>query len=252
MNCYKIYSSLKSFCLTLFIASPLAGSLPVEVLAQNKSIYTNKKNQVTFQPPKGGKPQQTVAGASRGAQCPLDSLNLDIPMTPLLPIASQALTTKSHPTMLVYVPQTSTTKAMLSVRDENEDYDYQAIVPMVRERAGIVSLTLPEDAPSLAIDREYQWSLILMCDDKLGPDSPVARGNIKRVAVDISLDSHLGDARTLENAAEYGKAGIWYDTVSILAQLKITKPQDREISSNWENLLKEVGLEKVAKAEFVE
>ena len=252
MNYCKISSYLKSSCLTLLITSFFAVGVSVEVQAQNKSIYTNKKNRVTFQPPKGDKPQQTVGGASRGEQCPINSQNLSLPMTPLLPTSSQALTTKSHPTMLVYVPQTSATKAMLSVRDENEDYDYQTIVSMTSDRAGIVSLTLPEDAPNLAVDREYQWSLILMCDDKLRPDSPVAKGNIKRVAADVSLYAGLNNASSLESAAKYGKAGIWYDTVSILAQLKATQPNNNEISSNWENLLQKVGLEKVAKAEFVE
>jgi len=252
MDYYKICSYLKSSCLTLLMTSSLLGSLSLEVQAQNKSIYTNKKNRVTFQPPKGDQPQQTVGGASRGKQCPLNSQDLNLPMTPLLPTASQALTTKSHPTMLVYVPQNSASKAMLTVRDKNEDYDYQTIVSMVSDRAGIVSLTLPEDAPSLAIDREYQWSLILMCDNKLRPDSPVAIGNIKRVAADISLDAELSDARSLESAVKYGKAGIWYDTLSTLAQLKATQPNDRGISDSWENLLTEVGLEKIAKAEFVE
>jgi hypothetical protein len=153
--------------------------------------------------------------------------------------------------MLVYIPQTSASNAMLTVRDANEDYDYQTIVSLTSDRAGIVSLTLPEDAPDLTVDREYQWSLILMCDNKLRPDSPVTQGNIKRVTADSS-GNEVGHPGSLESAAKYGKAGIWYDTAATLAQLKIAQPSNSEIAFNWENLLQEVGLAKVAKAEFVE
>ena len=242
---------IASFSLTFLVALSLLGTLSSAVQAQNKSIYTNKKNRVTFDPPKGDKPQQTIGGASRGDQCPLDSQAIDLPITPLIPTATQALTVQSHPTLLVYLPQTSAKKAYFAVRDENEDYDYQTILP-VSDSAGIVSLTLPKDAPDLSVDKEYQWSLILMCDGKLRPDSPVATGSIKRVASTPYMAQKLPGGNLLESAAIFGEAGIWYDTVAALAQLKTARPNDDFISNNWQNLLATAGLEKVAKAEFVE
>ncbi|MGD1919779.1 MAG: DUF928 domain-containing protein [Pleurocapsa sp.] len=219
--------------------------------AQNKSIYTNKKNQVTFEPPRGDKPQQTAGGASRGGQCLSDSKEANSPIIPLLPTNSPALTVKSHPTLLVYVPETSATEAYFAVRDNNEEYDYQTILP-IGDSEGIISLTLPQDAPDLDMNQDYQWSLVLMCDGKLRPDSPVVKGNIKRVASNYYMSQKLTQAGLLESAAIYGKAGIWYDTVAGLAELKTTKPNSDYVSNNWENLLKTVGLERVAQAKFVE
>ena len=241
---------LTSFPSILLVALSLLGTLSIGVQAKNKSIYTNKKNQVTFEPPKGDKPQQTVGGASRGEQCPI-SQGTNLPITPLIPATSKALTVKSHPTLMVYLPKTSAKKAYFAIKDENEDYDYQTILP-VGNGGGIVSLTLPKDAPDLSVDREYQWSLILMCDGKLRPDSPVATGNIKRITADSYMTQILPEADLWESAVIYGKAGIWYDAAATLAQLKTSQPNDDEISVNWENLLATVGLETVAKAKFVE
>ena len=241
-------TSLSLICL---LALSLVGSWSTVVNAQNKSVYTNKKHQVTFEPPKGTKPAQTVGGASRGEQCPLDSREQDLPITPLLPTSSPSLTMESHPTLLVYIPETSATKALFSIRDANEDYDYQTTMP-IGDRAGIVSLTLPDNAPALDVDREYKWSLILMCDNKLRPDSPVVQGDVMRVTADSYVANKLAGANSIERAAIFGNAGVWYDTVSSLAQLKATNPKDSDIALNWEGLLYSVGLENIAKADFVE
>lgn len=238
-----------SFSLTFLLTCSLLGTLSTAVQAQSKSIYTNKKNQVTFKPPKGDKPQQTVGGASRGEQCSSDYQKS--PVTPLLPANSQALTVQARPTLLIYVPETSATKAYFAMRDESEDYDYQTILP-IGDSAGIVSLTLPKNAPDLSVNKDYQWSLILMCDGQLRPDSPIATGNIKRITSNTDMNQKLTHADLLESAAIYGEAGIWYDSVASLAQLKMMQPNNNNVSANWESLLNTVGLEKVAQAEFVE
>ncbi|MEL6928716.1 MAG: DUF928 domain-containing protein [Cyanobacteria bacterium J06600_6] len=244
-------SAFTSFSLFLLLSLSLAASWSTVARAQNKSIYTSKKHQVTFEPPQGTKPEQTVGGASRGEQCPSDSIEQNQPLTPLLPMGSRSLTVESHPTLLVYVPNTSATQALLSVRDANEDYDYQTTMS-IGDRPGIVKLTLPEDAPALDVGREYQWSLILMCDNRLRPDSPVVQGDIMRVISERHLQNKLAQADLYESAAIYGDAGLWYDTLSSLAKLKTNNPKDINIASNWEGLLNSVGLENVAKAEFVE
>lgn len=49
--------------------------------------------------------------------------------------ANQALTTRGYPTVIVYVPQSSATKVLFAVRDENEEYDERAIVSISSERS---------------------------------------------------------------------------------------------------------------------
>ena len=241
----------KSTSLVLLLALSLVGTSSTMAKAQNKSIYTTRRHQVTFKAPQGSRPQQTVGGASRGEQCPLDSMEQDLSLIPLLPKGSPSLTMESRPTLMVHVPETSATSALLSIRDADEDYDYQTMVS-IGDGAGIVSLTVPEDAPALDVNHEYEWSLILLCDNKLRPDSPVVRGDIMRVADDNYLSAKLEKANQLESAAIYADAGLWYDTLSSLAELKNSNPEDVNISANWESLLGSVGLLDVAKPEFVE
>lgn len=44
--------------------------------------------------------------------------------------------------------------------------------------------------------------------------------------------------------------GIWYETISILAQLREEQPEDSNLFSIWETVLTSVGLESLAQAEL--
>lgn len=240
----------KSLGLILLLALSFVAIDSNIATAENKSVYTTKKHQVTFEPPQGSKPVQTVGGASRGGQCPRD-VGPNLPFTPVLPVGSPALTMEAHPSLMVYLPETSATSVLLSVKDAGENYDYQAIMP-ISDRSGIISLTIPDDAPALEVNHEYQWSLVLMCDNQLRPDSPVIQGDVMRVTANSYLRDKLAQSDLLESAALYGKEGIWYDALASLAKLKSTSPTDQDIAANWQNLLSSVGLEEVATAQFIE
>ncbi len=55
----------------------------------------------------------------------------------------------------------------------------------------------------------------------------------------------------LEQAALYAEAGIWYETIATLAQLKQEQPNNSNLLSVWEEILTSVGLGELAQAEFV-
>lgn len=201
-----------------------------------------------FDPPMGDKPKTSQAGASRGiGKCLQQAENVDLPFSPLLPISEQALTAASHPTVLAYLPQTSANKALFSWRDENNNEHYQTILP-INNQGGVISLSLPEIAPPLEIGTNYQWALAIMCDGQLHPDAPIIEGQIRRTALDAAIRDRLKTASPLEAAIIYGKAGIWYETVATLAQLKTAEPQNQNLASNWQDLLTSVGLEKISQA----
>jgi hypothetical protein len=50
----------------------------------------------------------------------------------------------------------------------------------------------------------------------------------------------------------YAKAGIWQETISILAQLRHDRPSDRNINAAWKELLESVNLTEIANAPLVE
>lgn len=224
---------------------------PVVGQAQGILAPAVKGLKVTFNPPAGDKPKTTTGGASRTLeQCINQAENSALPLAALLPTSAPGLTVASHPTVLAYLPETNASKVFFSWQDENNQEHYQTILP-IENKTGIISLTLPEDAPPLEVGKNYQWALAIMCDGRLQPDSPMIQGQIKRVEMTSSLSDRLKNANPLETAALYGEEGIWYETVATLAQLTANQPNNSNIKSNWQNLLTSVGLEKVATTPLV-
>lgn len=226
---------------TLFIPYQQSKAIARENLDRTPTNF-----KVTFDPPAEGMPMTSVGGGTRtSGQCIDRARNTDLPFSVLQPVSAMGLTVAAHPTVLVHLPETSAKKMFFSWRSEDNQDHYQTILP-IKNISGIVSLAFPNDAPPLEVGKNYQWALGIMCDGRLQPDSPMIQGQIKRVSLDPSLQGRIESAGSLESAALYAKAGIWYETVATLAQLKAAQPNDRNLTTNWQDLLTSVGLEKIA------
>ena len=55
----------------------------------------------------------------------------------------------------------------------------------------------------------------------------------------------------MELPALYAQAGIWYEALATLAELRRSKPNDSVLISAWESLLQSVGLDTVAKEPII-
>lgn len=214
--------------------------------------------QVTFEPPGDGRPDNTAGGASRdGGTCFQDAegaqsqQQVSVGVTPLMPVTSQGLTVAERPTFFVYVPRTSAKQAFFSLRDKNEEYYYQTTLPLANT-PGIVSVQLPADAPALQIGKTYQWSFVTICGKNLAVDDPRVEGQIQRIEPNPALLRQIEKVSPLERAALFGSNGIWYDTLSNLAELKRSQPGNSTLTANWENLLKSVGLGAIATKPFAQ
>lgn len=236
----------------LFLTTGLIPGLQASVKAQQQpsgqvaNFPGSSVLHITFDPPGPGKPKDTAGGASRdGSQCSQDLVSQSSCVKPLMPATQDGLTLAERPVFLVYVPQTSAKQVFFSLVDENNQHIYQAKVP-ITGNSGILSFQLPDNAPALEIGKNYQWAFIIVGEQGLKPDSPVVQGAIKRIAADTTLKSQLANASPLERAALYGKAGIWVDTISTLAELRKAQPHDVNLAENWKELLTSVGLEAIA------
>ena len=245
-NTWK-YKGIKLLIVSCILSTLITPYGQNKAIAQENATSNSAKTfKVTFNPPGDKRPQNSRGGASRTiGQCINQAENSDAPFAPLLPAESQGLTVASHPTVLAYLPETTAQKALFSWQDEDRNDHYQTIVP-IQNQGGIISLTLPEDAPPLEVGKNYQWALAVMCNGRLQPDSPVIQGQIQRITMELALSDRLKDADTLETAAIYGEAGIWYETVATLAKLKLSQPNNDSLTANWQELLTSVGLEKIA------
>lgn len=243
--------SLKLVSIGVSLKLIMLAGLPLVVQAQStpttsgNALSNHVIASVTFEPPNGGQPNNTAGGASRGGLCSEDPAIPGSWMSPLMPSNQAGLTVTDRPTFFVYVPQTSAKTALFVLKDETEDYDYTKTIPISRT-AGIISVKLPSDAPALEVGKRYKWSFVLLCNGELRPDSPGIEGQIQRVAENPTLSNELKNSSPLERAALYGKDGIWYDTLTSLAELRRSQPDNTTLAATWEDLLKSVGLEAIA------
>jgi hypothetical protein len=170
-------------------------------------------------------------------------------LMPLLPETKEGLTVSERPTMFVYVPKTKAEQGYLIIKDQTEDYYYQTQVSIPQE-GGIVRLTLPENAPALEIGTIYQWSFVVACELPARVDSPRVEGWLQRVEPTAVLNNYRGVDSSIEAATSYGSEGIWYDTVTTLADLRRSQPQT--YNQDWVDFLSSVGLSKVANEPILE
>ena len=246
----RIYSRL---CLTVLGVVTFGGLLSAEVRAGTtsfvpvpvqSSITSESSPLVLFEPPTDEKVDNSRGGASRPThlKCIHDQANVS-PLTALIPESGVGLTVAAHPTLLVYVPPTTASQAHLTLRDAEQRGLYQSRI-QIPESGGIISITLPDDSPELAVDAIYHWSLALLCQPTQ-TDMPITSGQIRRIALSDDGAS-IEQQPLLSQAVAYGRSGVWHDMLARLAVLRRTQPENAALQANWAELLQAEELDEIA------
>lgn len=247
----KFSVSLTRFSVALSLGLALSAGMVSPARSQSspatpaQSTSSRGRVRVTFEPPKDGKPDSTVGGASRGEPCPQELSSAGGCLKPLMPQSKDGLTVSERPTFLVYIPPNSANEIFFRLVGETNNYRYQTKITGT-SGGGVVSIKLPDSAPALEVGKNYKWTAIATGAEGIRPDSPGVRGEIRRIEPSPELKIQLEKVTPLERAALYGKAGIWFDTVGTLAELKRAQPEDATLAYAWKQLLGSVGLEAVA------
>ena len=210
--------------------------------APASSVGGGSRGNVRFAPPGEAAPLSSVSGGSRGDEGTLSPGGPGLEAIALLPTTQHGRTMSARPTFFVYVPPTSTDKVFFSIQDQAGNHHYQTTLE-INGGGSIVSFTLPETAPELAMDTDYLWFFVpLDASGRLQPDSYSVTGWVKRVeAIDTEPD-----AEALALATAYAEAGVWYDTLTTLAMAQVNQPDNLTLANEWRNLLGQVGLEAIA------
>jgi hypothetical protein len=172
--------------------------------------------------------------------------------------SNMSLTVAGHPTFWLYVPYTSSSTSQHPVRkidfvlqDENGNDVYQTSLTKPQISPGVVGVQLPSTAPSLEVNKTYQWFFQVYChplapvDETVQSDADI-QSWVQRVALNPSLESQLKQATPQQRVALYTKAGIWNEAVTTLAELRRQNPNDEKLRDEWVQLLKEGDLEAIA------
>jgi hypothetical protein len=207
------------------------------------SVGGGSRGNIRFQSPGDPTPINTIGAGTRSDEQPL--------LTALLPTTNYGRTIAAHPTFFVYIPPTATKEVFFSLKDENGKHHYQTMLK-ISGRGGIVSITLPNNAPELEIDKNYQWFFApIPPGGILQPDNYGVTGWVKRVAAPNFTQANSSE-NPVAKATEYAEAGIWYDTVAVLVSAQLAQPSNETLLSEWKDLLKEVGLDGIANQPIAE
>jgi hypothetical protein len=191
-------------------------------------------------------------GAARGGcLSEKDSLKLILPLVASNPADDKVYsvsTIAAHPKFFVYIPQTTAQTAKFTLLNNNEEYIGEATFGLTGT-PGVVSFSLPSNAPSLEVGKTYKWSVQIVCETGDGDNggNPTAEGEVERIQPPATL-VNIGQVAPSERPRLYAESQVWYESISSLAELQYTNPKDLELKKDWVYLLKSVNLDTVAEA----
>lgn len=200
-----------------------------------------------------GAPRRAIGGGTRGP------VQVEAPscvatgsyLTVLSPQNNVVTTVSAEPTLFWYIPKTQAKFADFIVYDEQGQAVYQTALAL-KGIPGVVQLSLPRTV-GLEIGQEYDWKLVLRCNSENEEENLAVGGTIKRTVLTSRQKAQLAEAKQpLKQAEVYAEAGVWQETISIIAQLRHDRPRDRSIDVAWKELLESVDLRDIVNQPLVE
>lgn len=175
-------------------------------------------------------------------------------LTALMPETNLGLTFSLYPTFFFYIPPTSAQTAEFVLLDEETEDTVYTTTFNISGLPGTVSVSLPSDKtlPKLKIGKNYHWYFSVICDPQERSGDAYVDGWVQRVTPNSTLISELKTASPLERLAIYTNADIWFERLTTLAELRRLNPNDPNLAAQWANLLRSVGLDKIAQEPLVQ
>ena len=182
-----------------------------------------------------GRPGNHGGGASRGI-CPTPENSP--PFTLLVPQEAKygGYTTEANPNLWAYVPYTLNADSPITfyLLDDEGNLVYETFQSIEHE-PGILKLDIP-DSIALETGQTYEWYLMIHCNDPSGTDvASFASGWIERVPDPVTDD--ITSLSLVQQSNVYANQLIWYDALNILAEGRLSDPNDPQILDAWTSLL---------------
>jgi Domain of Unknown Function (DUF928) len=234
---------------------------PVNHFVKQSQSHPSKISPVQFnQPPLSprGAPGSRKGGGSRdGRICSV--LDIKERLTALVPAVESepknshvwGLTVAASPTLWFYVPYLTkdikTGELELWDETSREPRNYQQIYQgtfTVKGTPGAIALSLPSTV-KLELDKNYRWYLSLDINCNGEDESVNVNGWIQRVKFKHPLSAER------KQVILYAQNGIWYDALTLLAQLRRRHPNSKILVTDWQKLLGDVGLKEIVNKPIV-
>lgn len=127
---------------------------------------------------------------------------------------------------------------------------YQVQVNLNR-KPGIMSLTVPERVmASLKSDKNYRWSFSIICEPRDRRQDITLEGWVRQVRLDPAFTQKLEQATPGDRIALLAQKGLWFDTLTELAELRCQRPDDPSLKARWLELMQSVQLNEISEQPF--
>ncbi|NES83560.1 MAG: DUF928 domain-containing protein [Moorea sp. SIO2B7] len=239
-NCLR---SLTLISVALSLELSLIPSSLAQVQANSQSEQAiHSTTIVQFDAPEG-EGSSNRGGGTRGKDkvflhpCPYDEDKLSLPFSFLIPANYTVETISDHPTFWLFVPETVAKQVWFELTDEEGNIHYTTEVD-ITNTPGILSLEIPTTEAALEKGK-YSVSATVVCGSYADLFDNSVEIEIEHIEGNSILSSKLAQQPSLELAALYAKNGLWFETLTTLAQLRRSQPDNSTIIREWEQLLQE-------------
>ncbi|WP_272819190.1 DUF928 domain-containing protein [Scytonema hofmannii] len=243
---------------------PAITKQPGQLSGERTSLQKRRTSRPVFVWPKTPKRLSPVSGRRAGMGSRDNCPTVATVLTALVPLREEqgdskqtdkssagiveGLTTSERPTFWFYVPYTKDLKASaeFSLQDSTGNDIYKDAISLPASPS-VIGVSLPSNA-SLQVGKIYRWYLKIRCDRQKTASVPIyVEGDIQRVNLDSRVMQELQAAvDPRQKVAIYAEEGIWFDSLTILAQLYLSNPKDTSLAADWQSLLRSVNLDNVA------
>ncbi|BAY22046.1 hypothetical protein NIES2100_18090 [Calothrix sp. NIES-2100] len=163
----------------------------------------------------------------------------------------EGLTTAQRPTFWFYVPYTQdlpNASAEFILQDSAGEDIYKHAIALP-PKPSVVGVSLPETVTALEVGKTYHWYFKVRCQQQTASVPVYVEGDIKRINLDSRVMQQLESTTDPQSKIViYAKEGIWFDAVTLLAQLRLANDNDASIKEDWQSLLQSVNLNNIATA----
>ncbi|MBE9178155.1 DUF928 domain-containing protein [Oculatella sp. LEGE 06141] len=222
----------------------------LSVIAITQPVWANPvvtDSRIIFNAPppptdQGAPRGRSQGGASRGSCEQYQELTALVP-TPEGRV--WGLTASEHPTLWFYLPSALTADVAIEfVLQDATDQELYRTQFTSDTQPGLIRLAVPDTAPAMEPDKPYFWTLAIYCNPARPSESVFVQGTVQRLRLTPNQQRQFAAAAPLERSRLYAASGLWYDSLTMLADLRATDPAQAETA--WLELLRQVGLEAVA------
>lgn len=201
-----------------------------------------EQREVVYTPPSPSmmsKPGGRVGGSSRGSEAG------DLTLFVLAPEDHTGLTTQEQPLLYWYLSRPTSFSIMFTFITDQSDKPLVEKFLTVLPHLDLQRVRLADYGVRLLPGVHYQWSITLVVDPEHSSKNLLAGGAIEYLEPSLTFRTRLTQAAKRDMPRLYAAEGLWYDTVSTLADLLESSPHDVWLRRQRSSLLQQVELPEV-------